>query len=173
MKKNFKIFDVVLFEGNQDFLNLRFSEFYNIVDFFILVPLSGEIKCEIDIRFKDKVIFFEPLKNETHLYELLKEFLTTNYETFDDIIFTSKENEIPDFNNLDEIIKELKFRIVFIEHKTFCWNIDYYSKINEFGSHVFTFSKFLTNKNILIKDKSNFKALPLPDLKCNLTPKKQ
>ncbi len=23
------------------------------------------------------------------------------------------------------------------------------------------------------KDKSNFKALPLPDLKCNLTPKKQ
>lgn len=157
MKKNFKIFDVVLFEGNQDFLNLRFSEFYDIVDFFILVPLSGETKCEIDIRFKDKVIFFEPLKNETHLYDLLKEFLTTNYETFDDIIFTSKENEIPDFNNLDEIIKELKFRVVFIEHKTFCWNIDYCTKENKEGSHVFTFSAFLTNRNILIKKNLNFK----------------
>jgi len=159
MKKNFKIFDVVFFEGNQDFLNLRFSEFYDIVDFFILVPLSDKIKCEIDIKFKDKVIFFEPLKNKAHLYDLLKEFLTINYETFDDIIFTSNENEIPNFNNLDKTIKELKFGVVFIEHKTLCWNIDYCTKINDFGSHVFTFSKFLTNKNILLKDKSNFNKI--------------
>ena len=48
MKKNFKIFDVVLFDGNQDLLNLRFSEFYNIVDFFILIPSSDNVKYEIN-----------------------------------------------------------------------------------------------------------------------------
>jgi hypothetical protein len=159
MKKNFKIFDVVLFDGNQDLLNLRLSEFYNIVDFFILIPLSDNIKYEIDIRFKDRVVLLETFKNETHFYNLLKEFLSANYESFDDLIFMSKQNEIPDFNNLDEIIEEIKFRRVLIEHKTLCWNVDYYIKENISGSHVFTFSTFLTNKNILIKKNLNFKKI--------------
>jgi hypothetical protein len=163
MKKNFKIFDVVLFDGNQDLLNLRFFEFYDIVDFFILVPLSGEIKSEIDIRFKDKVIFFEPLKNETNLYDLLKKFLSVNYESFDDLIFISKQNEIPDFNNLDEIIRETKIRSVFIEHSTLCWNTDFFTKDGFFGTYVFTFSRFLTNhqifKKFFGKNKSTLKKL--------------
>jgi len=155
MKKNFKIFDVILFGGDLDLLNLRFSEFYDIIDFFVVVPFSDEIKCNIDIKFKHKVIIFDTFKNETHLYDLLKEFLKTNYESFDDIIFTSCENEIPNFSNLDEIIEEIKFRLVLIEHKTLCWNVDYYIKQNESGSHVFTFSSLLTNKNILIKKNLN------------------
>jgi len=159
MKKNFKIFDVILFDGDLDLLNLRFSEFYDIIDFFIVVPFSNRIKCDIDIKFKDKVIIFDNFKNETNLYDLLKEFLRTNYESFDDIIFTSCENEIPNFSNLDEIIEEIKFRRVLIEHKTLCWNVDYYIKENISGSHVFTFSTFLTNKNILIKMNSNFKKV--------------
>ena len=52
MKKNFKIFDVILFGGDLDLLNLRFSEFYDIIDFFVVVPFSDEIKCNIDIKFK-------------------------------------------------------------------------------------------------------------------------
>ena len=51
MKKNFKIFDVILFDGDLDLLNLRFSEFYDIIDFFIVVPFSNRIKCDIDIKF--------------------------------------------------------------------------------------------------------------------------
>ena len=159
MKKNFKIFDVILFGGDLDLLNLRFSEFYDIIDFFVIVPFSDEIKCDIDIKFKDKVIIFDTFKNETNLYDLLKEFLKTNYESFDDIIFTSYENEIPNFNNLNEIIEEIKFRLVSIEHKTLCWNVDYYIKENIKGSHVFTFSTFLTNKNVLIKKNLNFKKI--------------
>lgn len=159
MKKNFKIFDVILFGGDLDLLNLRFSEFYDIIDFFVIVPFSDEIKCNIDIKFKDKVIIFDTFKNETNLYDLLKEFLKSNYESFDDIIFTSYENEIPNFNNLNEIIEEIKFRLVSIEHKTLCWNVDYYIKENIKGSHVFTFSTFLTNKNILIKKNLNFKKI--------------
>jgi hypothetical protein len=163
MKKNFKIFDVVLFDGNQDLLNLRFSEFYNMVDFFILIPLSDEIKYEIDIRFKDKVVLLETFKNETHFYDLLKEFLSANYESFDDLIFISKENEIPDFNNLDEIISETKIRNVFINHTTLCWNTDYFTKDSFLGTYVFTFSKFLTHGNIFKrffgKNKSNVKEI--------------
>ena len=159
MKKNFKIFDVILFGGDLDLLNLRFSEFYDIIDFFVIVPFSDEIKCDIDTKFKDKVIIFDTFKNETNLYDLLKEFLKTNYESFDDIIFISHENEIPNFNNLNEIIEEIKFRLVSIEHKTLCWNVDYYIKENIKGSHVFTFSTFLTNKNILIKKNLNFKKI--------------
>lgn len=163
MKKNFKIFDVILFEGGQDLLNLRLSEFYDIVDFFILVPLSDKIKCNIDTNFKNKVVFFEPLKDEFNLYNSLKEFLSTNYESFDDIIFISKEFEIPNFNNLDEIINEIKSRYIFIEHKTLCWNVDYITKHNSAGSIVFTFSNILTNKNILnkisVENESNFKKI--------------
>lgn len=159
MKKNFKIFDVILFDGDLDLLNLRFSEFYDIIDFFVIVPFSDEIECDIDIKFKDKVIIFDTFKNETNLYDLLKEFLKTNYESFDDIIFISHENEIPNFNNLNEIIEEIKFRLVSIEHKTLCWNVDYYIKENSRGTHVFTFSTFLTNKNILIKKNLNFKKI--------------
>jgi hypothetical protein len=163
MKKNFKIFDVVLFDGNQDLLNLRLSEFYNMVDFLMIVPLLDDIKCEVDIRFKDKVVLLETFKNESDFYDLLKEFLSTNYESFDDLIFISKENEIPDFNHIDEIINETKIRNVFIEHTTFCWNIDYLTKNNFWGAYVFTFSKFLTHKNIFQrffgKNESNFKKI--------------
>ena len=159
MEKNFKIFDIILFDGNLDLLNLRFREFHNIVDFYIVVPLSDEIKCDYDTRFKNKVILFDTFMNQKSLYDSLKEFLKTNYETFDDIIFISKENEIPDFENLDEIIKELKFGIVFVEHKTLCWNVDYCTKENDKGSFVFTFSNFLTDENILRKNKSDFKKL--------------
>jgi hypothetical protein len=159
MKKNFKIFDIILFGGNSDLLNLRFSEFYDIVDFFIVVPFSDKIKYNIDIKFKEKVIIFETFKSETNLYDLLKEFLTVNYESFDDIIFKSNENEIPNFNNLDGIIEGLKFGIVFVEHKTLCWNIDYHTKEDDCGSHVFTFSTFLTDKNILTKNNLDFKKI--------------
>ena len=163
MKKNFKIFDVVLFEGNQDLLNLRLSEFYNIVDFFILIPLSDNVKCEVDLKFNDRVILLETFKNETHFHNSLKELLSTNYESFDDLIFISKENEVPNFNNLDEIINETKIRNVFIRHTTLCWNIDYFTKDTFFGSNVFTFSKFLTHKNIFKrffgKNESSFKEI--------------
>jgi hypothetical protein len=169
MKKNFKIFDVILFDGNYSLLNLRILEFSDIVDYFIVVPTSEESKIKIENKNDDKIVIFDVFQNLIKLREDLKEFLTKNYSTFDDLIFLSKENELPDFRNLEEIVIESKIKIVSLEHKTLCWNIDFYDKKNSLGAIAFTFSKFLTNQNclqILDKNSSEINKYNLEKFEC-------
>jgi hypothetical protein len=163
MEKNFNIFDIILFEGNLDFLNLRVLEFQGIVDFHIIVTDSKDVK--IDLELKENILVF----NKTpKLYEELKQFFTLKYKSFDDLIFMSKENELPDFRNIDEIIKETKTRNLLLKHKTLCWNYDYYSRDSGCGSFVYSFSNFLTHSNIIEKYwkilsntyESNFEKIP-------------
>lgn len=146
MKKKFKIFDVILFEGNHNLLNLRILEFNDVVDYFVVIPTSEESKIKIENNTKDKVVIFDVFQDSLDLREELKEFLVKNYESFDDLIFISKENELPNFNNVEEIIVKTKIRGVFLEHKSLCWNFDFYQKKNSIGTYVFNFSKFLTNQ---------------------------
>jgi len=149
MSKNFNIFDIIIFEGNLDFLKLRILEFQNIVDYFIIVPVSEEVKSNFNSVITQNIIMFNILGESSGLYDEIKDFVKVNHKSFDDLIFMSKENDLPDFNNLNEIIEETKNRSVVIEHKTLCWNSDYFSKRNSIGSYVFNFTHFLINKNIL------------------------
>ena len=140
MRKNFKIFDVILFDGIFSLLNLRILEFSDVVDYFIVIPTSEESKMEIEDKTKDKIVIFDVFQDSLDLREELKEFLVKNYESFDDLIFISKENELPNFNNVEEIIVKTKIRGVFLEHKSLCWNFDFYQKKNSIGTYVFNFS---------------------------------
>lgn len=160
MRKNFKIFDVILFDGNFSLLNLRILEFSDVVDYFIVIPTSEESKMEIEDKTKDKIVIFDVFQNYFDLREELKTFFVKNYETFDDLIFISKENELPNFNDIEEIIVKTKIRGISLEHKSLYWNIDFYDKKNSLGSYVFNFSKFLTNQvnsNIFDINSSNIK----------------
>jgi hypothetical protein len=160
MRKNFKIFDVILFDGNSSLLNLRILEFSDVVDYFIVIPTSEESKMKIENKTEDKIVIFDVFQNYLDLREELKIFLVENYETFDDLIFISKENELPNFNDTQEIIVKTKIRGISLEHKSLYWNIDFYDKKNSLGSYVFNFSKFLTNQvysNIFDINSSNIK----------------
>lgn len=147
MNKNFKIFDIVLYEGNEDFLNLRMSEYNGVVDFHVIVPFTENVK--INFELNKNVILLEPFQDITNLYENIKQILESNYGSFDDLIFISKENDLPDFRKIDEIIDETKIRYLAVEHLTLCWNYDYFSRETTWGSIVCNFSNFLTNSNII------------------------
>lgn len=151
MKKKFQIFDIIFFDGTFNLLELRILEFSDVVNYFVVVPTSDEAKKKLDDKIIDNLVVFDVFQTTNKFYEDLKKFLTENYTTFDDLIFISKENELPDFNNIEEIITVSKMRSVFLEHKSLCWNIDFYQKKNSLGTYVFNFSKFLTSQFFLYR----------------------
>lgn len=149
MSKNFKIFDFIIYSGNLDFLRLRILEFQDIVDYFIIIPESENIELNLPLEILEKISTFNTYKDVTLLYQEIKDFVGSKYLSFDDLIFISKEHDLPDFNNILEIVEETKNRNVVLKHKTLCWNVDYYLNEQFTGSYVFNFSHFLTNLNIL------------------------
>ena len=149
MNKNFKIFDIILFEGNLDLLNLRILEFQNVVDYFIVVPTSEDILSDVKLNLGENIVMFNVFQDTILLYDEIREFVKKNYTSFDDLIFMSKEIDLPDFNNLTEIIDETKTGSVVVEHRTLCWNFDYYTKETFCGSYVFNISRFLTYQNLI------------------------
>jgi hypothetical protein len=150
MDKNFKIFDIILFHGETELLKLRVQEFQGTVEKFIIIPMSDDlIQTLSKIVFTDEVIISETFENATKLYDELLEIMKKHYSTFDDLMFISKENELPNFNQIDKINEELIYRNLYLNHTSFYWNCDYVSRKNEKGSFVTNFSKFLRNNNIL------------------------
>jgi hypothetical protein len=146
-----KIFDFILFDNNLDLLKLRILEFKDVVGNFVIVPMSENSKNYLDdlkeffLEFKEQVIIIDVFQNTKLLYNDVMTVLKDNYELFDDLIFFSKETELPNFNDVENIIEEVKFRNLFLIHSTFCWNYDFYFKNFEVGTFVTTFTKFIRN----------------------------
>jgi hypothetical protein len=141
MNKKTKIFDVVISTDNPNLIKLRILEFIEVVDYFLIFT---EQKNLIDqLPSSDKIFVFENSDDE---FEELKKFILSNFESFEDLIFFSKDNEIPDFNDLEKINEEIKKNDLIINHKTFYWNIDYLKNKNEYGSFVSKIVSFLSRK---------------------------
>lgn len=150
MNKNLKNFDVVLFHKELDFLTMRLKEYQNVVEKFIIVPMTEDAKLILgNIKTDAQIIFTNVFENPVTLYDELLEIIKNSYSSFDDLIFISKENEFPNLRHLDEIYQELTFRYVFLNQISFYWNVDFISKNLEKGSFVTSFSKYLMNNNIL------------------------
>ena len=170
MKK--KIIDCFLFNDEIDMLNFRIHELYEHVDFFLIlesnVTFDGhDKKYFFDenhfTKFIDKIIYLklkitENISSkeifELYLKSLKSKILTLNLD-FEDIIFHSDIDEIPDFRKLNEIIDLLKINPVVLIQKNFFWNKFYISPVNHYGTIAFTFSHFLCQKNIFEKFKLN------------------
>jgi len=149
-----KIFDFVLFDNNLDLIKLRILEFRDVVAYFVIVPKSENSKNDLGklreffLEFKEQVIIIDVFENTKLLYDNIRTILKEKYESFDDLLFISKENEIPNFNEIEDIIEEVKFRSFFLIHSAFCWNFDFISINYDVGTFVTTFSKFLINPNL-------------------------
>jgi hypothetical protein len=169
MTKKINFFDVINFSGDLKFLKLRIIEFYEVVDYFIIMPNDEysknifEKEEEFIFSHKEKIIVAGIHENDIELQNSIKNIVKEKYLSLDDIIFYSKENEIPDFRDIDLIKDEVKYNPILINHKTFCWNVDFlYNNLN-FGSYVFNFTTLLTNPNlipnIIYKKESNLEKI--------------
>lgn len=143
MNKKIKIFDVVISTSNPNLIKLRILEFLDIIDYFIIFTEQKNLKDQLPPS--DKIFIFESGGNE---FEVLKNFILSNFNSFEDLIFFSKDNEIPDFNDLEKIKEEFKNDNLIINHKTFYWNIDYLKNKNEFGSFISKIGNFLSRKKL-------------------------
>jgi hypothetical protein len=169
MGKKINVFDTILFDGDIKFLKLRIIEFFDVVDYFIVLPNTERAKQILDIEWefifsqKEKIVVIDTYKDELDLQELIRETVKKLYFSFDDIIFLSKENEIPNFRDLDSIIDEIKYNSIILNHTTFYWNIDYIHNELFNGSYVFNFTTILTNPNLIQsiphKKNSNFEKI--------------
>ena len=144
MNKKFKIFDIVLFENNYDLLNLRILEFNHVVDHFVIIPLSSEFD-QGKVLKSDKITVTKLNNVDADISEFTKSFIKENFESFEDLIFFSKEDELPDYCDLESIIYDIKFRNIHLEHHQFCWNTDYLETYTVKGSYVTNFSRLLTS----------------------------
>jgi hypothetical protein len=163
MSTKTKIFDVVFFQKNYEFLKLRMTEFEDTVDKFIFIPISDSKKKEIELNLSkfplNKIIVGEVFQDYDSLQKEIQSYIEKEYSSFDDWIFLSLENELPDFKNLSTILESIKFNYVILEHLTFCWNIDYLEKIKYYGSSVFTFSHILIRNNLFSNIEYNKKNI--------------
>lgn len=141
MNKKTKIFDVILSTSSPNLIKLRILEFIEVVDYLIIFT---EQKNLIDqLPPSNKIVIFENSDNE---FEVLRNFISSKFDSFEDLIFFSNDKEIPDFNNLEKIKEEIKTDNIIINHKTFYWNTDYLKNKNEYGSVVSTMVSFLSRK---------------------------
>ena len=161
MNKKVKIFDIIIFNENFSFLNLRIKEFYDVVDYFIIIPKSEESEkilksnSEYLIPCLDKTIFCEKYVDDSILKTSIQEIIEKVYLSFDDLIFFSREDELPNFRELSLIEESIKFNPTLLSHLVFCWNIDYLNNIVYYGSFVFSFTQLLTRLDIFSGIKLN------------------
>jgi hypothetical protein len=153
MTKKRKIIDVIFFNGEIDMLKFRLSELNSFVDTFIIIEFlsnSSELVKHSDFfdEYKEKYIhLYAPVNfNPENKIELVNKTLLKLKLNFEDVIVISNVNEVPDFNNFESVIEELKYDAVLLKPQKFVWNINHVDKNRDNGSLVFFYTKLLQNK---------------------------
>jgi hypothetical protein len=155
IKKN-KIFDSFIFDGELEQLEFRLTELNPFIDVFIIAELDSSKKNSLFIKNKTrfekwkKKIFHIFVTKESFLNKITAEFVNHSPD-FDDVLFLSEINEIPNLKNKEELFKELKYGSIILQHQNFVWNIDHID--NQFidGSIVLPFSSILIDREIVKK----------------------
>jgi hypothetical protein len=153
MTKKRKIIDIIFFNGEIDVLKFRLSELNSFVDMFIIIESlsnSSELVKHSDFfdKYKEKYIhLYAPVNfNPEDKIELVNKTLLKLKLNFEDVIVISNVNEVPDFNNFESVIEELKYDAVLLKPQKFVWNINHVDKNRDNGSLVFFYTKLLQNK---------------------------
>lgn len=135
--KNRKFIDVFFYNGEIDLFNLRINELNHNVSKFICITnnLNG--------LHHEKLIKFD-ISQTNEIFKKILDFLKSNEDfSFDDVIILSDVSELPDLENFGEIIEELKYGPLFLNHTNLVWNKNFRTKDNFVGSMVFQFSHLI------------------------------
>lgn len=169
MDKNFKIFDSVIFEYDLEMIQFRFEEVGSLVDNIIILESKSDLdgnekkllfKENLNLfkKWEDKIILVEWFPKDTDTTkeermssccEYIKKILLTTCKNFEDIIFLSNSDELPNYKNIEGIINNLNYSPIYLSHNNFVWNIDHISKKRFFGSFCFKFTTLIQNKHML------------------------
>ena len=169
MNKNFKIFDSVFFEYDLEMMIFRFEEVGPLVDHIIILESKSDLdgnekkllfneNLNLFKKWEDKIILLEWFPKDTDTNkeermvsccEYITKTLLTTCKNFEDIIFLSNSNELPNYREINEIIDNLNHSSLYLSHNNFVWNIDYVSKKSSFGSFCFKFTTLIQNKQLL------------------------
>jgi hypothetical protein len=157
MNEKKKIFDVVFIIDDEDILELRFMDMYALTDHFIIFGKEESLEkikkycAQMGNRIKtfvlEDTINLSP-KDISYISKTILETIGQLYSSFDDLIFLSYSNEIPDLKNLFERdIKNKQLRI--LKNDVYECSFKRKRKFKETGS-------LLTNFSYLLKNKKNF-----------------
>ena len=169
MNEKFKIYDSVIFEYDLEMIQFRFEEVGSLVDNIIILESKSDLdgnekkllfKENLNLfkKWEDKIILVEWFPKDTDTTkeermssccEYIKKILLTTCKNFEDIIFLSNSNELPNYKNIEGIINSLNYSPIYLSHNNFIWNIDYISKKRSFGSFCFKFTTLIQNKHML------------------------
>jgi hypothetical protein len=157
MNEKKKIFDVVFIIDDEDILELRFMDMYALTDYFIIFGKEESLekikKFSSEMGHRIKTFVLEDTMNfdSEDISYISSSVLTTIgdlYSSFDDLVFLSYSNEIPDIKNLFETdINNKQLRI--LKNDVYECSFKRKRKFKETGS-------LLTNFSYLLKNKKNF-----------------
>lgn len=154
------IFDVVLIQNDINVFELRFKKLYETVDYFLIFGDTDSLENlkkfygVIDHKIKTFI-----LNSNYHYSSQDNEFITQSilssienlYKTFEDYVFISFDNEIPDIKSLtveDFTSKEVSV----LMNDVYVLNFERKKKYPESGSVLMNFSHILKNKKNFFSD---------------------
>jgi hypothetical protein len=158
-------FDVVFVNGNETIFELRFQKLYQDVDYFLIFGSEFNLKkIEKYYDTKDSKIktfsveetFSEGLKNEEVISTLILDTIKELYSSFEDMIFFSFSNEIPNISSLNEIDIKSK-EVNFLMCDVYEGNFERKRRHLELGPILINFSHMLKNKTEFLNQILNFK----------------
>ena len=160
------VYDVVFITGNESVFELRFQKLRESVDYFLIFGTENSLKkIETYYVIGDPKIktfpidesFTQSLENAESISTLILDTITKFYSSFEDLIFFSFSNEIPDLDSLEEM--DVKSKTVnFLMCDVFEGSFDRKRKYLEIGSILFNFSHLLKNKKNFLNQFFHFKS---------------
>lgn len=163
MNKKKLVFDVVFFSTNPNLIDYRLEKNSDFVSITLIITNKKNSEKLNNLSYNDRIqiiIDEEPFNNLEHYSEVIKKFVLTQYEEFDDIILISSEEEIPILSQ--EFLQNSKFKFEqFLYHDVYSFNMKHKSKFPEKGTLLVSVSTLMTQSNFLkmfsfIKKLKNF-----------------
>lgn len=154
MNKKTKILDIFFFNGELELLKFRLSELNNMISQFIIVERghsSYSKNLELFKDFEDKIfnlVLEDGLTSEKE-FELIRNHVISLDIRFDDIVFISEINEVPDLDHIEKIYDELRYDSILLNHINFTWNEHYIDRRICLGTSVFLFTTILRDLTII------------------------
>jgi len=195
IQKKIKVIDSVFFNGEIDYLQFRFTELNDYVDYFIVLETTTEnlSKFEKNLElfelWKDKIVHIKSkIPSEENIEVILKRYGQKNSDkinisklsqiydlnlfldslnlNFEDVILVSKIDEIPVLPPMEVLQSFLSFEPIVFSQKNFLWNKEYVKSENHLGTLCFQYSHFVLNNTIPYL----FKDGTSKDISLNFTP---
>ncbi len=160
------VFDVVFIQGSEDIFELRFKELYNLVDYFLIFGTKDNFRKikkyhgVIDHKIKMFVLddnFDLNIDDKSFISTSIVETLKELYKTFEDYVFFSYCNEIPDIKNLNQRDVESK-EIKILNQNVYEINLSRKRKLPEAGTILVNFSHVLKNEKTFLDNIFHLKS---------------